>query len=327
MAVRELIAIVAHDLRQPASAAMMAADYASEFLDAMSPPEAIRKQLAVIRRSGEHMLRLTGDLLTATTLGAGALPLRLAEVDIVALIEEGTMLLAPTAQAKGVTLAVNRPPSLPAVFGDRDRLLQVLMNIGGNAVKFTPPGGRVTFRSAASGTAVQIVISDTGPGIPPSDIPHIFDPFWCAGRGRAQAGFGLGLAIARGILIRSHCSRAGVHTGDVLRCVGGMGTMMVLETRRGVRVELDRFFACFAEVGPPARASIVRARRPSGIPAIEVERAGDSVARAHGCQRRVIAARSPAGSCAAPSAVIGNVCSSASACAGVTPRSRRHTRT
>lgn len=99
------------------------------------------------------------------------------------------------------------------MLADRGRLLQVFANLGGNAVKFTPAGGRVTLRTAhadAAGDRITFAVTDTGSGIAPDDLPRVFDRFWQA-RGSARLGTGLGLAIVRG-LVEAHGGRIDVRS-------------------------------------------------------------------------------------------------------------------
>ncbi|HYH79019.1 MAG TPA: HAMP domain-containing sensor histidine kinase, partial [Longimicrobium sp.] len=103
------------------------------------------------------------------------------------------------AAERGVVLAVDARADIPDVLADRARLLQVLGNLLGNAVKFTPDGGTVTVGAAPSGDGVGFWVADTGPGIDPAHLPRLFDRFWQAKRGD-RAGLGLGLAIAKGIV-------------------------------------------------------------------------------------------------------------------------------
>jgi signal transduction histidine kinase len=96
-------------------------------------------------------------------------------------------------------LVADLPRELPRVTADRDRVLQVLSNLGGNAVKFSPEGGRVEIVARAAGTVVEFAVRDNGPGIAHGDLPHVFDRFWQQ-KPTARLGTGLGLAIAKGII-------------------------------------------------------------------------------------------------------------------------------
>jgi chemotaxis family two-component system sensor kinase Cph1 len=107
--------------------------------------------------------------------------------------------LLPIAQEKGIELSVSCPPGLPPVRADRQRLLQALGNLLGNALKFTPGGGKVHLSGEASSEGVCISVADTGPGIAPENLQSIFESFWKTHDGN-DTGTGLGLGIARGIV-------------------------------------------------------------------------------------------------------------------------------
>jgi signal transduction histidine kinase len=156
-------------------------------------------QLRIIQRSGERMNRLIQDLLSVTAIEAGRLSIAPRKVTVPALFHEASEMLEPIVREKSITFTVVAPDDLPAVRADSARVLQVLSNLVGNAVKFTPAGGTITLAAARSEGQVQCSVSDTGPGIPPAQIPRLFGKFWQAKRGDGR-GVGLGLAIARGIV-------------------------------------------------------------------------------------------------------------------------------
>jgi len=193
----EVLAIVSHDLRNPLNTISMGASALSGF----TGDEATRaKYIQMIQRAIQRMNRLIEDLLDVVRLEAGqrlALepkPLELERL-IAELCESFTAQAAPNQQ----TFTCECAPGLPPVVADRDRLGQVLANLVGNALKFTPEGGRVTLRASSADVQVLIAVEDTGPGISPEDLPRIFDPYWQAGR-TARLGAGLGLTIAKGIV-------------------------------------------------------------------------------------------------------------------------------
>jgi len=104
---------------------------------------------------------------------------------------------------RGVTLNTTAAAATPLIWGDADRLEQALQNVAANAIRHTPAGGTVTLRAEPEGSArVRITIADTGPGIPPEHITHIFDRFYKADASRAASGSGLGLSIVRAIVLR-----------------------------------------------------------------------------------------------------------------------------
>jgi signal transduction histidine kinase len=159
-----------------------------------------RRLLGVIRRAAFSMNRLIEDLLDVSRMESGAFTVELQRLDFGALAGEVCEQFRPQATEAGRTLECAVEPDLPWVSADRDRMSQVLENLITNALKFTPAGGRVTVRVVGHGTdAVSCAVSDTGIGIPPEELPHLFERFWQARRYR-RGGAGLGLAIARGVV-------------------------------------------------------------------------------------------------------------------------------
>ncbi len=202
-----LLAVVAHDLRNPLGAVAMYA----EMLAALQPDEGgdayTRGALATIHESATGMQRLVEDLLDASSLRGGALRVHRAEGPLGAPFDEAERMLRPLAEAAEVTLAVRAEGDAAARVGavDGARLVQLLSNLVGNAVKFTPPGGAVDVRYAADDAGLTATVADTGPGIAADDLPHLFAAFWRGDRrelrGRdARRGAGLGLWIARAIV-------------------------------------------------------------------------------------------------------------------------------
>jgi signal transduction histidine kinase len=159
-----------------------------------------------MRRSADRANRLIRDLLDAARIEDGKLPIEPRRADPASLIRETVELLLPQAADKPLRLEVDAPDDLPAVCADRDRTLQVLTNLVGNAVKFTPAGGRVVARAAADASSeVRFTITDTGPGLSADELSHLFDRYWQAKK-TAKLGTGLGLVIAKGI-VEAHGGR------------------------------------------------------------------------------------------------------------------------
>jgi signal transduction histidine kinase len=127
-----------------------------------------------------------------------------------AVVRDAIDLLRPLAAAQTLTLESEVPDDLPRVLVDPPRLQQVLSNLVGNAIKFTPRGGRITLRARPESAEVCLAVIDTGPGIPADQLPHIFGRFWQA-RPADKRGIGLGLAIARGI-VEAHQGRIWVES-------------------------------------------------------------------------------------------------------------------
>ena len=141
--------------------------------------------------------------------------LRLAPADVGALLQGPLERLGPEAAAGELTLSVELPPDLPAVLVDADRVRQVIANLLHNAIKFTPPGGRVTLSAAAEGDEVIVEVRDTGIGIAKTDLPRVFERFYKGDRARTRGrgGTGLGLAIARHI-VDAHGGRVWVKSKE-----------------------------------------------------------------------------------------------------------------
>ena len=236
----DLLAVVAHELRQPLAAAMAATDFVAELLDGGADAPLVREYLELARRGMRHSLRMTHDLVTLGQVGSGTLRLRHAPVDAAALLAEARALLALPARAKRVDVRVVVGRPLPPLVADSDRLLQVLINLCGNALKFTPAGGRVTMSARADATAdamwVRVAVRDTGPGVPAADLRRIFEPYWHAGG--ASTGAGLGLAVAQW-LIEAHGGRIAAHPAFG----GGLTVAFTIPCNRldsGVRDERPR---------------------------------------------------------------------------------------
>ena len=134
-------------------------------------------------------------MLESSRLQAGKVRLDTDAIDLVAVVDDAIDSLRLSADNKNVTLDVHTTP-LPPIRGDAGRLKQVVWNILGNAIKFTPPGGAVSIRTDAGDGLVKVAIRDTGPGIPPALLPYIFEAFR-QGDEQSRSGLGLGLAIAR----------------------------------------------------------------------------------------------------------------------------------
>jgi signal transduction histidine kinase len=190
----EVLATVSHDLKNPLGTIFTSATL---LLDVELAPEAHRRQLEIIRRTAQRMDRLIQDLLDVSRMEAGRFSIDARPVSARSLVVEARELLSSIAQAKNIELVQELPPREVVVAADRDRVLQVFSNLIGNAIKFTPSGGRVTVRAQADGDMVVFDVEDTGIGISVTDLQRIFDRFWHAGEG---SGSGLGLAIAKGIV-------------------------------------------------------------------------------------------------------------------------------
>jgi PAS domain S-box-containing protein len=193
------LATVSHEFRTPLNGILGMADL---LRDTRLDPEQTT-YVDALRTSGEALLSLVDDILDVAKVEAGKLELTLQPFDLGQLTEAVTELMAPRAQAKGLEIALSIAPMLPSqLIGDRDRIRQILLNLAGNAIKFTDRGG-VGIALGYSGGGVEISVTDTGPGIPAERLQAIFEEFEQGDNTatRRHEGTGLGLAIVRRLAI------------------------------------------------------------------------------------------------------------------------------
>lgn len=204
----DVLGIVAHDLRNPLWNILMQAQLLRQ--RGTEPERRSRRPADAIERAANRMTRLIEDLLDITRMEAGQLSIEQAPVQAARAVSEFVEAQKPLASSTSLELRLDLAQDLGEVFADRDRLLQVLENLVGNAVKFTRPGARVTVGAAPRDDEVLFWVADTGPGIEAGDMPHLFDRFWQA-RKVGRQGTGLGLPIVRGI-IEAHGGRIWVES-------------------------------------------------------------------------------------------------------------------
>ena len=204
----EMLGMVAHDLRNPLGTIHLAA----QFLEELVPAEQsmARKQLATLRRASERMKRLIEDLLDVKRVEAGTLTVVPRPEPVSCLVEDAVAMLDPLAASAGLNTEWSVEPELPRALVDPQRIQQTLSNLVGNAIKFTPRGGTVAIRARRASDGVCFEVADSGPGIPPDELPHIFGRFWQGDR-RDRRGIGLGLAIAKAI-VEAHRGRIWVES-------------------------------------------------------------------------------------------------------------------
>jgi PAS domain S-box-containing protein len=195
----DVLGIVAHDLRNPLSVITMEAR-SMTCRDGNEPNRRDLKTSEVLLRAAERMRHLIEDLLDVARVEAGQFRVECAAVSAVDLVREVVETQRPLATAAGIEICLEVEPDVDTVWGDRKRLLQVFENLVGNAIKFTPHGGRIVVRTALKGDDVLFAVSDTGSGIAPAAVPHVFDRFWQATTRARRLGAGLGLPIAKGII-------------------------------------------------------------------------------------------------------------------------------
>ncbi|MFZ5477464.1 MAG: ATP-binding protein [Myxococcota bacterium] len=206
----EVLAMVAHDLRNPIGGIGMAAGLLVSRLEPIAEAKGLVKAAQGIRAATDRMERLIGDLVEVTRCESGQLSLERVPAPPDRLVSEAVGAVAGEAERRAVTIHADVPVDTPLVDGDPIRLVQVLVNLVGNAVKFVPEGGTVEVRARGAGPAVEFAVSDDGPGVPAGHVPHLFDRFW-QGRATDRRGVGLGLSIARGI-VEAHGGRIWVES-------------------------------------------------------------------------------------------------------------------
>jgi signal transduction histidine kinase len=209
----EFLGMLSHELRNPL-APIRHSIYLLERSNSAS--DRARRARAVLARQSEHLARLVDDLLDVTRIARGKIELRRVPMDLSEVVRRTAEDLRSVLEEHELALAVDLRAGT-WIHGDPTRLGQVVGNLLQNAAKFTPAGGRVTLSLATAGDAAEIRVHDTGIGIPPELLDHIFEPFVQAERSlaRTQGGLGLGLALVKGI--------AEMHGGAVRVASAGTG--------------------------------------------------------------------------------------------------------
>jgi signal transduction histidine kinase len=200
----EFLAIVSHDLRDLLNAVMGGA----ALIVAEAPghaPERVMAHAQRIQRAVSRMGRLVGDLVDVASIEAGTLAVTRAVADPAAVVAEAIDTYQGQATARGIALRAEIAAGLPPVAFDAARILQVLCNLVGNAIKFTPAGGAIVVRAEPADGGIALAVSDTGPGLPDDKLEAVFDRFLQLTKGDGR-GVGLGLFIAR-CIVQGHGGR------------------------------------------------------------------------------------------------------------------------
>lgn len=201
----DLLAIVSHDLRSPMQSILMTASMIDQRTPASDP---MKPRLEVLTKSADFINRLLGDLLDLSKFDAGGLQLDRERYDVNRIIQDSLELLASQAERKGIALVFDAPAGELTAECDRTRVRQIVGNLLGNALKFTPAGGTITVRACAAGEhAIRVSVTDTGPGIPAGNLAHLFERYWQAKH--QHDGIGLGLSIVKA-LVEAHGGRVAV---------------------------------------------------------------------------------------------------------------------
>jgi signal transduction histidine kinase len=195
----EFLGTLSHELRTPLTAIVGWAHLLKR--GQLSPDETTRAVDTIIRNAAAQN-QIIDELLDVSRIIAGKLEMGLQPVDVAAVVQEAISTVSPAASAKGIHLELARRSADSVVSGDPERLRQAFWNLLSNAIKFTPRGGRVGIRVETNGQNVEVVVNDTGLGINPDFLPHIFERFTQddSSSTRHSRGLGLGLSITRQLL-------------------------------------------------------------------------------------------------------------------------------
>ena len=199
---RDLVANVSHELKTPISALRARLE---NLLDGVEQPDP--SVLQVMLQQAERLSRLVDQLLDLSRLESGEIRLDLGDVDLASLVRQVSSEIHVTRGDHLVDVRTEIPEGA-AVWGDRERIHQVLFNLLDNAVRYTPPGGEVVVAARPAGTVCEIRVEDNGPGVPPEHVPFLFERFYRVdqARSRGEGGTGIGLAIARSV-VEAHGGR------------------------------------------------------------------------------------------------------------------------
>jgi signal transduction histidine kinase len=192
----EFVSVVSHELRTPTNTI---AGWARLLAEGTVSPERSGSAIGTISRNAESLRQLIDDLMDTSLLVSGRMRLSTDPVDLATVIRDAVETVKLSADNKGVVLLAETPSGVPlTIMGDSARLTQVVWNLLANSIKFTPPGGKVAIALLSTATGVRLTVSDTGHGIEPDFLPHVFERFRQGTPGAgAKKGAGLGLAIVQ----------------------------------------------------------------------------------------------------------------------------------
>jgi PAS domain S-box-containing protein len=223
----EFLATLSHELRTPMTSILGWA----RLLRMGLPVDEEKDAVEAIEKSALVQAQLIDDILDVSRIISGKLRVDPVPVDLRTIAEAALTTVHPAAQAKNIEILTSFPPALPAVAGDEGRLQQVIWNLLSNAIKFTPRGGTVTVRITSAGSLLRLTVQDTGEGISPEFLPHVFEAFrqQDSSTTRVHGGIGLGLAIVR-YIVELHGGRASVDSAGAGKGSTFMVELPVLES-------------------------------------------------------------------------------------------------
>jgi signal transduction histidine kinase len=207
---QSFLATVTHELRSPLTSIREAAHLLHEQVPGELNPKQTRL-VAIVAESSERLLRLVNQILELSRIRAGMMGMVRARLDVQRVAVRAVDELRAQAEEAGLVLTLEQVGQRFEIVGDEDRLIQVAVNLLGNAIRFTPRGGRVTVRVVDAGSEVELQVEDTGVGITAAALPHVFE--WYGQAHQDRGGTGLGLAIVRSI-VHAHGGRVTVESQE-----------------------------------------------------------------------------------------------------------------
>ncbi len=216
----DFVALVSHELRTPTNTIL---GWARMLTEGAIEPDRSAHALAAIGRGADSLRQLIEDLIDTTQVVSGRLRLTMAPTDVCEVVRDAIEMVRPSAETKGVVLNERLSPDVAVMTGDAGRLKQVVWNLLANAIKFTPNGGHVTVALTSSRAAVRIEVRDTGEGIDPAFLPHVFERYRQAASARVHRGIGLGLAIVLH-LVELHGGSVSAHSAGL-----GQGSTFIVD--------------------------------------------------------------------------------------------------
>jgi signal transduction histidine kinase/DNA-binding response OmpR family regulator len=275
----DFLGTLSHDLRTPLNAIL---GWGAMLQEGGLDPATVRRAHLAIVRNAHAQRQLIDDTLDVSRIVTGTMKIDPEDVDIVLLLAGALETVRPAADAKGIVIDCHVDAALPLVFADAGRLRQVFWNLLSNAVKFTPRGGRVTVRAGRASSQLEVSVEDTGIGISPRFLPHVFERFSQAdsSASRAHGGLGLGLAIARHLVE--------LHGGTIRADSAGEGQGAIFTIGLPVRAlaELHRRPDPDSERAGPPSVRAMADMSLAGVHVLVIDDDGDARAMLAACLRR-----------------------------------------
>ena len=223
----DFLATLSHELRTPLNAIL---GYARMISGGLIAPDKLLRAVQTIERNATTLTQMVEDVLDVSRIVSGKMRLNVQPVDLPLVLHEAVETIRPAADAKRIRINAVIDPQVSPISGDPDRLQQIVWNLLSNAVKFTPKEGQIQLRLERVNSSVEIIVSDTGTGIAPEFLPHLFERFRQADADttRQRTGLGLGLAIVRNL--------TELHGGSVYASSSGAGTGATFRVRLPVSI-------------------------------------------------------------------------------------------